>query len=180
LVESFHPNAYTTIVYVNPGPQAVLLTQLPREQVESVKEPRVICSFRTKTKTTTNKKILPKVVVDKPIDKPIDKEKPVKAESTPTKRQPEDSSEYTDNGEENDDSNEAYGSDLGFFANVSRTPRKKRLRKRARSAESNGSSSEEGWSYSLRDRSKTSLRPRSSLPVNKKVKEDPDVVIVSD
>jgi ATP-dependent DNA helicase Q1 len=53
LTESFHQNSYAVIVYVAPGPQAPRLTRLSREQVENGRTPKIMCSFRNKSKSAT-------------------------------------------------------------------------------------------------------------------------------
>jgi ATP-dependent DNA helicase Q1 len=55
LQESYSANAYAVNVYVVPGPQAIRLTRISREDLEKNRGPRVECSFRKaarKGKTT--------------------------------------------------------------------------------------------------------------------------------
>jgi ATP-dependent DNA helicase Q1 len=46
LQESYSANAYAVNVYVVPGPQAIRLTRISREDLEKNRGPRVECSFR--------------------------------------------------------------------------------------------------------------------------------------
>lgn len=46
LEESYHPTSYAVNVYVVPGPQALRLTRLSRQDLENNKGPRVQCFFR--------------------------------------------------------------------------------------------------------------------------------------
>jgi len=62
LQESYSANAYAVNVYVIPGPQAIRLTRISREDLEKNGGPRVECSFRkvarkgkTMDKRTSNK-----------------------------------------------------------------------------------------------------------------------------
>lgn len=62
MTESYHQNSYTVNVYIIPGPQALRLIRLTREDVTNGKAPKVTCSFRNlkAKKKLSIRKSLPK------------------------------------------------------------------------------------------------------------------------
>ncbi|KAJ7492759.1 ATP-dependent DNA helicase [Mycena latifolia] len=56
LVEKYHSTAYTTVVYLMPGPLALRLTRILRDRVKDDNTPKIQCSFRNALRKTKSKK----------------------------------------------------------------------------------------------------------------------------
>ncbi|KAJ7487448.1 ATP-dependent DNA helicase [Mycena galericulata] len=164
LVEKYHSTAYTTVVYLMPGPLALQLTRISRELITAARgAPKIECLFRTTVRKTKGKAAT------------------AKAGGSKGKRKREvQGSEEEDNEDEAED--EGGEDEMDDFIIEDDPVEEKHVASHSRTtlkplaADDSDFESELIWSYSLRD----SPPAKKRLKMNTVMEGDKEVLVLSD
>jgi hypothetical protein len=164
LVEKYHSTAYTTVVYLTNGPQALRLTRTPRDRVKTDKNvPKIECFFRKIVRKT--------------------KAKNAKASSSKGDKQAGKRKRQTQSSDEEEDHEvddfilEDENDDPGIVKHPADTSRRPIVPEEDSDFESEVFPD---WTYSMRDPPPPPKKRRTDVRLNIVMEGDTEVMVLSD